>query len=168
LILYKVLHTQHRNAVSSLRIQPKGDLLAAAGRVSSQLHFPWPTNNLHADEFGCLLFFELSSEATTPQQSRQLLPEHGGISELCWVGSDILAVGTTRGRIIIYSCQNETVSYIISHPSYPQVDQIHRAGFVMFVTSKHMGTVSRRLLLKVWTFRSLVAVWSPWVKGEHA
>jgi len=63
------------------------------------------------DESGCLLFFALSSNSTSPQQSRQLLLEQGGVSDLCWLADDIIAVGTTRGKIIVYSSRNKTVSF---------------------------------------------------------
>ena len=65
------------------------------------------------DETGCLLFFDLPSAATFAHQSRQLLKEQGGISELCWLGDDIIAVGTTRGKVIVFSCRNSIVSSLL-------------------------------------------------------
>jgi len=87
---YKVIQTCCRNTVTSLRIQPAGDLLAIA------------------DDSGCLQFFDMISQSNSPLQTRQLLVEQGGITELCWLTNDVIAVGTTRGRIITYSSRNIT------------------------------------------------------------
>jgi len=86
------MSTKHNNVVTSLKIQPSGNLVAAA------------------DETGRLLFFDLPSADVIPSQSRQLLREQGGISELCWLDDDIIAVGTTRGKVIVFSCRNNVVS----------------------------------------------------------
>ena len=70
------------------------------------------------DETGCLLLFDLPSADIIASQSRQLLKEHGGISELCWLGDDIIAVGTTRGKVIVFSCRNNVVSWFSSLTKY--------------------------------------------------
>jgi hypothetical protein len=69
-----------------------------------------PQLNRITDDFGNLLFFDLETKAVDPQQSRHLLPEQGGISEICWLATDLIAVGTTRGKIIVYSSRNRAVS----------------------------------------------------------
>jgi hypothetical protein len=91
-----------------LKIQPAGLLLAAAGLFFWL--FVCLVSHTTSDETGCLLLFDLPSSSIVPQHSRCLLKEHGGISELCWIGDDIIALGTTRGKIIVYSSRNETVS----------------------------------------------------------
>jgi hypothetical protein len=64
------------------------------------------------------LFFDLAAEDDQPIQSRQLLTEYGGISELCWITDDIIAVGTTRGKIITFSSRNRAVSAAFSKSFY--------------------------------------------------
>ena len=62
------------------------------------------------DEEGILLLFDLSTEADGPRHCCTLSYEYGGVSEICWLGADFLAVGTTRGKIITFSIGNDNVS----------------------------------------------------------
>ena len=40
--------------------------------------------------------------------------EFGGVSALRWLDSDILAVGTSRGRIVILSLKNDAVRIFLA------------------------------------------------------
>jgi hypothetical protein len=55
--------------------------------------------------------FDLSTEGVSPHQLRKLKAEQGGISELCWIADDVIAVGTTRGKIITFASKNKSVSF---------------------------------------------------------
>lgn len=86
-----------------------------------------------ADEFGNLLIFDLLTDAVGPRQSRQLLVEHGGISDICWISNDVIAVGTTRGKIITFTRPDETVSHLLGALLY-NTDRFLRCGFTMLAT----------------------------------
>jgi len=59
-----------------------------------------------------LLLFDLSIGTDCPWHCCTLSYEYGGVSELRWLGADFLAVGTTRGKIVIFSIKNDNVSLI--------------------------------------------------------
>jgi hypothetical protein len=113
----KIMNTQDQTIVNALKIQPTGQLLAAGGTVNLQGAAAHSHNHWHIDDFGSLLFFDLSAQAAVkPLQTRQILPEHGGIAEICWISDHAIAVGTTRGKIIVYGNQNSAVSLsFLSH-----------------------------------------------------
>ena len=119
LTILKILKT-HSSIVTTLRIQPAGNLLATGGKVFDVMLVP--RLSWFADDFGNLLFFDLETEAVDPQHSRHLLPEQGGISEICWLANDLIAVGTTRGKIIVFSNRNRAVSsmHIMDLPTADQ------------------------------------------------
>jgi hypothetical protein len=48
-----------------------------------------------------------------PRQVLTLSFEYGGVSEICWLDGNTIAVGTTRGRIIIFSIKTELVSWVM-------------------------------------------------------
>lgn len=112
-----VLHTHHYKNISALKIQPDARIVAAAGKrpPHSTVLLSDSLSYFGADESGSLLFFKLSLQAqdSDPYQERRLLPEFGGVSEVCWISSRILAVGTTRGKIVVFSAANEAVSPIL-------------------------------------------------------
>ena len=104
------MNTQDQTIVNALKIQPTGQLLAAGGTIA--MSYPRTTpGSLGSDDFGSLLIFDISAETTVePIQTRRILPEHGGISDICWMSDHTIAIGTTRGKIIIYSNRNTAVS----------------------------------------------------------
>ena len=69
-------------------------------------------SSIGADDFGSLLFFDLTTQAVDPHYARHLLLEQGGISEICWLADDLIAVGTTRGKIVVFSSRNRAVSSV--------------------------------------------------------
>ena len=52
-------------------------------------------------------------------QSRRLKLEYGGVSELCWISPDLVAVGTTRGYIVTFSIHNEALRLVMDHNVLP-------------------------------------------------
>ena len=68
-----------------------------------------------SDEVGTLILFDTSLNSDAPRHVLALAFDCGGVSEICWLNSNIFAVGTTRGRIVTFSIQNEFVSLIILH-----------------------------------------------------
>ncbi|KDR74683.1 hypothetical protein GALMADRAFT_141038 [Galerina marginata CBS 339.88] len=66
-----------------------------------------PIPERQMDDDGTLLLFDTTSKSQLPQQFRVLSFEFGGISELFWINSDILVVGTTRGFLVVYSLAND-------------------------------------------------------------
>jgi hypothetical protein len=114
--LQKIMGTQDQMVVNALKIQPTGQLLAAGGNLLTLYTGRSPQLTVtRADDFGNLLIFDLSAEMSVkPVQSRQILPEHGGISEICWISDHVIAVGTTRGKIIVYGNLNPAVSFSTS------------------------------------------------------
>ena len=78
-------------------------------------------NSIFSDEDGALLLFDLSSKFDRPRHCCTLSYEYGGISEMCWLDADLLAVGTTRGKIVIFSIGNDNVrslqteSFAVAH-----------------------------------------------------
>ncbi|KDR66850.1 hypothetical protein GALMADRAFT_147508 [Galerina marginata CBS 339.88] len=61
------------------------------------------------NEDGVIVIFNLFSEVDGPQQVRLLGFEAGGVSDLLWIDTETLAVGTTRGWLVVYSMKNEAV-----------------------------------------------------------
>ena len=74
-----------------------------------------PFTLLHSDEVGSLLVYDISLDSDGTRQVIALSFEYGGISEICWLDTTNVAVGTTRGRIVIFSIKNELVS-LDAHP----------------------------------------------------
>lgn len=58
---------------------------------------------------GTLLVYDISLDFDSPRQVVALSFEYGGVSEICWLDTIHVAVGTTRGRIIVFSIENELV-----------------------------------------------------------
>ena len=64
---------------------------------------------LYLDEAGTLLVYDILLESDSPRQVITLSFEYGGISEICWLDTGKVAVGTTRGRIVVFSIKGEHV-----------------------------------------------------------
>jgi hypothetical protein len=86
-----------------------GDLLLAGSKVFRLVDFKW-SHLFYLDEAGTLLVYDILLDSNTPRQVIVLSFEYGGISEICWLDTNNIAVGTTWGRIIVFSIKNELVS----------------------------------------------------------
>jgi hypothetical protein len=64
-----------------LKLHPGGDLLLASSKILT------------------LLIYNISLDSDGPQQVIMLSFEYGGISEICWLDTNSVAVGTTQRRI---------------------------------------------------------------------
>jgi len=60
-----------------------------------------------------VLLYDLHAEPTVPPQYRVLGFEVGGVSELQWISQDLLVVGTSRGRLVVFSLRNEAVNLVL-------------------------------------------------------
>ena len=112
-MVYRAYQTKYSDLIV-LRLQSGGDLLLAGSRSSAC----GSCVNLTAlsDEVGTLLLYDISLDSESPRQILALSFEYSGISEICWLDGDTVAVGTTRGRIVIFTVKNELVSWIYTLP----------------------------------------------------
>ncbi|KDR67468.1 hypothetical protein GALMADRAFT_1356060 [Galerina marginata CBS 339.88] len=63
------------------------------------------------NEAGSIVIFNLLSTVDGPQQVRLLGFDAGGVSDLFWINNETLAVGTTRGWLVVYSMRNEAARF---------------------------------------------------------
>ncbi len=89
--------------------------------VSRSLHAIFSPDIHKLDEEGTLLLFDLLTESDSPRHCSTLSFEYGGVSEICWLGPDVLAVGTTRGKIIVFSIGNDNVSVLTRNPDLAHI-----------------------------------------------
>jgi hypothetical protein len=117
------------------------------------------------DKVGLLLLFDMSLGCDSPQQVLTISFEYGGISEICWLDSTTIAVGTTQGRIVIFSIKNELVRFIV-HIAYIAC-LIHscRGNWQRFQASRHMAMEPLRLRSKVWIIAKSHSVLLLWQRG---
>lgn len=59
------------------------------------------------DELGALALFDILSLHNQPLQHRVLKYQYGGPCNMMWLSSSLLAVGTTRGKIVVFSLNME-------------------------------------------------------------
>jgi len=75
----------------------------------------------YPDELGTIQIYNLAAEDDGPQQTRYLEYTSGGVSDMVWINDNILAVGTTRGNVVVFSLCNEHVKsdYILASDLHP-------------------------------------------------
>lgn len=92
--------------ITSIRVHPNSDIFVAGSEAT---FFSLSQNLWKPDEVGNLLLFDLSIVGDNPRHCCTLSYEYGGVSELCWLDAEFLAVGTTRGKIVVFSILNDNV-----------------------------------------------------------
>ncbi|KAF9531553.1 WD40-repeat-containing domain protein [Crepidotus variabilis] len=100
LVVYTTIDTNIPN-VTSVRVHPAGSLIVVGNDTGSiALYRIADVNHL------CHRF--------------SLTYEYGGVSEICWIGHDYVAIGTTRGRLILFKLEGDgrrlyESSHVIAH-----------------------------------------------------
>jgi hypothetical protein len=82
-----------------LKLHPGGDLLLASSKILSHGIFKLISPFITSDKVGTLLIYNISLDSDGPRQVIMLSFEYGGISKICWLDTNSVAVGTTQGRI---------------------------------------------------------------------
>lgn len=145
------------SGLTILKMQTGGDLILTGSKFFRHKHFQ--QSHLYLNEVGTLLVYDISLNFDSPQQVIALSFEYGGVSKICWLDTNHVAVGMTQGRLIVFSIKNEIVGRMTLIFSW----LIHFGSQKWLVEISTVKVHSDRAThSRVQTFGSNLAAWYLW------